>query len=111
MATLVSYDSEKSALLVELPSQEDYDGLLKTTRALADQLQGHRCTKLYVDARQIELDISFLQAFHLVATATGAPDGLRVAVTARQAHRVMVEFAGSSGALLEREAAVVRVAG
>jgi len=94
MTAAVSYDSNKGALLVELPAREDYAALLDTTHNLVGQLHERTCAKLYVDARQIELELSISQTFHLVtAVVDTVPRGLRVAVAARPAHRLMVEFA------------------
>ena len=94
MTAAVSYDSGTGALLVELPAREDYAALLDTTRDLAEKLHERSCAKLYVDARQIELELSVSETFRLVAAVVDSvPRGLRVAVAARPAHRLMVEFA------------------
>jgi hypothetical protein len=90
----ISYDAPSHALLADLTDQKSFDELLSTTRGLASQLQDRSCTKLFVDARDIELELTALQAFHLVAAvADQVPPGLHVAVTARPAHRLLVEVA------------------
>jgi hypothetical protein len=90
----ITYDAHRHALLADLTHQKSFAELLGTTRGLADQLQAQSCTRLFVDARDIELELTALQAFHLVAAvADQVPRGLHVAVAARPAHRLLVEVA------------------
>lgn len=94
LSAAITYDRPANALIADLIRQKNYEELLQTTRCLATELQRRSCTKLYIDARHTELELTALQAFHLVAASADlVPRGLHVAVIVRPAHRLLTELA------------------
>lgn len=67
MPTAITYDQPTNAFIADLTHHKSYEELLQTTRCLAVELQHRRCTKLYIDARPLDLGLTALQAFHHVA--------------------------------------------
>jgi hypothetical protein len=94
MPAAITYDQPANALIADLAGQKSYEELFQTTCCLARELQRQSCTRLYIDARHTELELTALQAFHLVAASADlVPRGLHVAVTVRPAHRLLTELA------------------